>query len=232
MADDGLYLFSLFLLLFIYLRGQAFGYNYLPLLLTLGTPPLSVLLPNPLPASIASTAGSAAKYPFPSLRKSLRLLIEDPDPLEELENDISYVYSGYAPLSVRLVQCVAQKGGVLSNPAGEKDKKASGETQPVPPHVAGTTTAPKAHAHPIIGWKGFEDVVGSIPGDTVDIMQKVPGISEGGVPSTSALSKSRAMGTRPYARPFCAVWTGKSLIADEGDPACVCAWPFFSFIFF
>ncbi|KAI0095231.1 Sec1-like protein [Irpex rosettiformis] len=165
---------------------QAYGYNHLPLLLTLASPSLAALLPNPLPASASTALAGASKFPYTTLRKSLRLLIEDPDPLEELENDISYVYSGYAPISVRLVQCVAQKGGVISNPAGEKDKKiaasdqSSGRTR-VPGEV------PKVQAHPIVGWKGFEDVVASIPGETVDIVQKVPGVSESGVPTVSTL---------------------------------------------
>ncbi|KAJ7147968.1 hypothetical protein C8R46DRAFT_1044960 [Mycena filopes] len=91
-------------------------FKYLPLLLSLASPPLGVLLPNPLPPALA--ANPRAKYPFAPLRKALRLLIDDsPRALDEVENDISFVYSGYAPISVRLVQCVAQKGGVLSNPA-------------------------------------------------------------------------------------------------------------------
>ena len=147
---------------------QAYGYNYLPLLLSLSSPQLSILLPTPLPPS-APASVAASKFPYSSLRKSLRLLIEDPDPLEELENDISYVYSGYAPISVRLVQCVAQKGGVLSNPAGEKEKKG------VDTGDSTKGKGAKVQAHPIMGWKGFEDVVASIPGETVDIVQKVPG---------------------------------------------------------
>lgn len=149
---------------------QAYGYNYLPLLLSLSSPSLSILLPTPLPPS-APPAVAASKYPYASLRKSLRLLIEDPDPLEELENDISYVYSGYAPISVRLVQCVAQKGGVLSNPAGEEKKRGvdnSGD--------GAKGKGVKVQAHPIVGWKGFEEVVATIPGETVDIVQKVPGV--------------------------------------------------------
>ena len=165
-------------------RVQAYGYNYLPLLLSLSSPPLSVLLPNPLPASTAA-AQAAAKYPYTALRKSLRLLIEDPDPLEELENDISYVYSGYAPISVRLVQCVAQKGGVLSNPAGEKDKKVAGDDTRAGKGRDGAP--PKVQAHPIVGWKGFEDVVASIPGETADIVQTVPGSAEGSGPAVSTL---------------------------------------------
>lgn len=165
---------------------QAYGYNHLPLLLALASEPLSILLPNPLPSSAAPSLAAAAKYPFTSLRKSLRLLIEDPDPLEELENDISYVYSGYAPISVRLVQCVAQKGGVLSNPAGERDKRvAAGD-------VSDRGRAPgmgKVQAHPIVGWKGFEDVVAVIPGETVDIVQQVPGGVNGALPTVSTLCK-------------------------------------------
>ncbi|KAI0640015.1 Sec1-like protein [Trametes polyzona] len=166
---------------------QTYGYNYLPLLLSLAAPPLAVLLPNPLPPNTPAAVADS-KYPYSSLRKSLRLLIEDPDPLEELENDISYVYSGFAPISVRLVQCVAQKGGVLSNPALEKDKKGAGGED----GSRRASTSPMVQAHPIVGWKGFEDVVASIPGETVDIVQKLPGGPDGvAVPSVSTLMLPR-----------------------------------------
>ena len=177
---------------------QTYGYNYLPLLLSLAAPPLSILLPNPLPPNAPSSVADT-KYPYASLRKSLRLLVEDPDPLEELENDISYVYSGFAPISVRLVQCVAQKGGVLSNPAADKEKggdkkgsSADGDGVSRRGGAAGTTLV---QAHPIVGWKGFEDVVASIPGETVDIVQKLPGGQDGaGLPSVSSLSTSNWLG--------------------------------------
>ncbi|KAF8625204.1 hypothetical protein AX15_005509 [Amanita polypyramis BW_CC] len=142
---------------------QAYGYEYLPLLLALSDPSLATLVPNPLPSSIAST--TSVKYPFTYLRKSLRLLIDDnPEALEEVENDISYVYSGYAPISIRLVQCVAQKAGVLSNPADEEKAVTEGDA------TEGISTV-KVQAHPIIGWKGFEDIVAAIPGEMVDIIQ-------------------------------------------------------------
>jgi len=32
----------------------------------------------------------------------------------------------------------------------------------------------KVNAHPIVGWKGFEDVVAIIPGKTVDVAQHAP----------------------------------------------------------
>lgn len=123
----------------------------MPLILASSDPSVALLVTNPIPERVK-------KYPFDYLRKSLRLLIDDtPEGREEVENDISYVYSGYAPISVRLVQCVAQRGGVLSNPA-EKEKSTTGD-------------AAKVQAHPIVGWKGFEDVVAAIPGETVDIVR-------------------------------------------------------------
>jgi hypothetical protein len=110
---------------------------------------------------------ATSKYPFVSLRKSLRLLIDDnQDSVDEVENDISFVYSGYAPISVRLVQCVAQKGGVLSNPATDKDKDLGDVDARKSPSFA------KVQAHPIVGWKGFEDVLASIPGEQFDVLQK------------------------------------------------------------
>jgi vacuolar protein sorting-associated protein 33A len=153
---------------------EAYGYGFLPLLLSLAAPPLSILLPNPLPPS-APPSVVASKYPFTTLRKQLRLLIDDnPESLEEVENDIGYVYSGYAPISIRLVQCVAQKGGVLSNPAAERDKSAGGDGDGKGKSPAGG----KVQAHPIVGWKGFDDVLASIPGKTFDIVQKGLGRAE------------------------------------------------------
>ncbi|KAL0582013.1 Vacuolar protein-sorting-associated protein 33 [Marasmius crinis-equi] len=144
---------------------QAYGYNFLPLLLSLSTPSLPILLSNPPPASPPELA-LAAKYPFTALKKSLRLLIDDDEEsLSEVENDISFVYSGWAPISIRLVQCVAQKGGVLSNPA-EKEKAGA---QTNGKEVRG---GEKVQAHPIIGWKGFEDVLALVPGETVDVNMK------------------------------------------------------------
>lgn len=122
---------------------------------------------------------SASKYPFVPLRKSLRLLIDDADFPDEVENDISYVYSGFAPISVRLVQCVAQKGGVLSNPALDKEKKALDDSDV----KRGKKKSGKFQAHPIVGWKGFEDVLGSIPGETFDIVPRAPSGTDSGVSS-------------------------------------------------
>lgn len=85
----------------------------------------------------------------------------------EVENDVSFVYSGYAPISVRLVQCIAQKGGVISNPA---DKERAGTDT----GYSEGQKVTKVQAHPIVGWKGFEDVIAAIPGQTVEISQKMP----------------------------------------------------------
>ncbi|KAK7049665.1 Vacuolar protein-sorting-associated protein 33 [Paramarasmius palmivorus] len=146
---------------------QTYGYNFLPLLLSLSAPSLAILLPNPLPPATPQSV-VASKYPFTSLRKSLRLLIDDDaESLSEVENDISFTYSGYAPISIRLVQCVAQKGGVLSNPA-EKEKA----SQSANGHD--TRVGAKVQAHPIVGWKGFEDILATIPGQTMDVSQKDP----------------------------------------------------------
>jgi len=153
------------------LEHKAYGYDLLPMLLSLASPPLAILLPNPLPAATLPSV-VAPKYPFTALRKSLRLLIDDsPEALEEVENDISFVYSGYAPISVRLVQCIAQKGGVISNPA-EREKAIQ---EAAVASGGGPVLPAKVQAHPIVGWKGFEDVLAAIPGETVDMIPKIPG---------------------------------------------------------
>lgn len=144
---------------------KAYGYEHLPLLLSLSS--LGLMLPSPLPPSFTSQPG--IKFPYTSLRKSLRLLVEEPDEEEEAR-DVSYVYSGYAPLSVRLVQCVVQKGSVLdSSNSGSEGADASKKGK-----SAASGPASKVRAHPILGWKGFEDVVETIPGETVDMFSRNP----------------------------------------------------------
>jgi len=71
-------------------------------------------------------------------------------------DDIAYVYSGYAPLSIRLVQCVLQKPYVLSLTKG----------LPAPATAAATASTPSP------GWLGFEELVKSVRGATFNIVQK------------------------------------------------------------
>lgn len=107
---------------------------------------------------------STAPLPFSQVRKALRLIVDDID--DAAPNDISYVYSGYAPLSIRLVQCVTQKNAILSvgaSTVGNDDEQ---------PAAGARKQKEIPKAHPVSGWKGFEDVMGSIPGATVDVRQK------------------------------------------------------------
>jgi hypothetical protein len=134
---------------------QVYGYHHLPLLIALEK--LNLLSKSP-----SSTT-------FPQLRKPLRLLVDEVDDVNP--NDISYVYSGYAPLSIRLVQCVSMKPSVLATSvtAHNKSVSTSGERG-----GAGETVDPDSlpKAHAIVGWKGFEETVRGIPGATFDELQK------------------------------------------------------------
>jgi vacuolar protein sorting-associated protein 33A len=95
--------------------------------------------------------GSASKFSY--VRKQLQLIVDEVD--EHDPQDISYVYSGYAPLSVRLIQC-ATKGGPtpIGNPVGASSV---------------TNSAGAARG---IGWKGYEDVLRMLPGKTFDEVQR------------------------------------------------------------
>ena len=66
---------------------------------------------------------------------------------------------------------MAQKGGVLSNPALDKTNRPT-EGESVDGTVDARNVSVKVQAHPIVGWKGFEDVLASIPGETVDFVPK------------------------------------------------------------
>ena len=101
------------------------------------------------------TAGSqtGTKTNYSYLRKNLRLVIEEVS--EKEPTDISYVYSGFAPLSVRLVQCVLQKQYLYHLIKGGSAPASLGTASSISP-----------------GWLGFEDVVKSARGATFSIVQK------------------------------------------------------------
>ncbi|KAL2436727.1 Vacuolar protein sorting-associated protein 33A [Exophiala dermatitidis] len=89
--------------------------------------------------------GTKTNYAY--LRKELRLIIDEYN--EQDPEDIAYVYSGYAPLSVRIVQCVLQKQYLQSL------------------HKSPLPLTPSS-----IGWTGFEDILKSAKGPTFTLAQK------------------------------------------------------------
>ena len=92
-----------------------------------------------------SEKGTKTNYAF--LRKELRLIVDEYN--EQDPDDIAYVYSGYAPLSVRLVQCILQKQYLQSL-----------HKSPLP--LTPTST----------GWTGFENILKSAKGPTFNIVQR------------------------------------------------------------
>ena len=131
---------------------HAYGFQHLMTLANLEK--LGFLLPreshrgylNP----IAGAAGQTATD-WNAVRKGLQLWVDE---VQEADpNDIAYVFSGYAPLSIRLVQCILQKT-YLYNLVNAKS----------------TSSTPTG-----TGWKGFEDAVSRIRGATVDVTQKGSG---------------------------------------------------------
>ncbi|KAI9830761.1 MAG: hypothetical protein M1826_004394 [Phylliscum demangeonii] len=137
---------------------HAYGYQHLVTLDALEK--LQLLQPRVgtnsllLPAAIGGGGGVVgARTDYGSLRHALRLIFDDVN--EQDPNDISYVYSGYAPLSVRLVQCVLQKAYVLSITKGSNADGAS-----------------RALSGPALGWRGFEQALSQARGKTFDETQR------------------------------------------------------------
>ncbi|KAK9469504.1 Sec1-like protein [Lipomyces arxii] len=84
---------------------------------------------------------STSQFQFSNLRKTLKLIVDDVN--EQIPDDIAYVYSGYAPLSVRLVQFIIQKRAL-----GAKISALGS------------------------GWRGAEDILRNINGEQFDEFQK------------------------------------------------------------
>ena len=133
---------------------QAYGFQHLTTLSNLEK--MGLLIPreshrrylNPISGSAGQTATD-----WNTVRKSLTLWVEE---VKEADpNDIAYVFSGYAPLSVRLVQCILQKSYLQSL---------------INTKLSSVTAAATASSGS--DWKDFDDTLSRIRGATVDVVQK------------------------------------------------------------
>ena len=134
---------------------HAYGYQHLLTLHNLEKMGLLVARSAANPFYIPVGGGGASESHitnYNTLRKSLRLIVDEVN--EQDPNDIAYVYSGYAPLSVRLVQAIVQKQELLGIIRGP-----SSDIQSSTPSAAS-------------GWQGFEDVLRSVKGETFNKIQK------------------------------------------------------------
>lgn len=98
----------------------------------------------------SASGGVSSSTNYASVRRPLNLIMDEVS--EQDPDDIAYVFSGYAPLSVRLVQCILQKPYLQS-----LGKPSNGAPPP---------TGDASH-----GWRGFEDILRNIKGQTFDETQ-------------------------------------------------------------
>jgi len=133
---------------------QAYGYQHILTLASLEKLELLLSRASTSALMIPMSGGGAnlgTKTNYTYLRKQLRLVVDEIN--EHDPNDIAYVYSGYAPLSVRLVQCVLQKQYLMSMARGGSN--------------GATTTGSAAQ-----GWRGFDEAIKHVRGQTFDELQK------------------------------------------------------------
>jgi hypothetical protein len=110
-------------------------------------------LASMIPMTGTTTGSTGTKTNYTYLRKQLRLIVDEVN--EHDPNDVAYVYSGYAPLSIRLVQCILQKQYLLSITKGNNGAGVSG-----------------ASSGAVQGWRGFDDAIKHVRGKTFDELQK------------------------------------------------------------
>lgn len=133
---------------------QGYGYQHLLTLHSLERLQLFLPRSSPMASMIPMTGSNGAagnKTNYTTLRKQLRLIVDEVN--EHNPNDIAYVYSGYAPLSIRLVQCILQKQYLLSM-------------------IKGNATGPGGPNSGSHGWRGFEEAVKHARGQMFDELQK------------------------------------------------------------
>lgn len=135
---------------------HAYGYQHLLTLSSLER--MGLLQPRPGGGIVGvpiGRSGSVTTTNYSAVRKSLYLINDEVN--ESDPDDVAYVFSGYAPLSVRLVQCILQKQRLASF----LGKAASGTVAPAA-GIASTAAQ---------GWKPFEDSVKQVRGATFDEVQ-------------------------------------------------------------
>lgn len=136
---------------------HGYGYQHILTLNSLEKLQLFLSRSSPLAGMIPMTGGATAtgtKTNYTYLRKQLRLIVDEVQ--EDDPNDVAYVYSGYAPLSIRLVQCVLQKQYLLSVTKGNGVSSAGAAS-------SGAATQ---------GWHGFDEAVKHVHGQTFYELQK------------------------------------------------------------
>jgi len=124
-------------------------------------------LPQAALGARSSTGHAPARTNYAAIRKPLRLIVDEVN--EANPTDIAYVYSGYAPLSVRLVQAIIQKPYLLSLASGAKPPTTPNPNNPNAPTTASTNNSINTSTH---GWQGFEDVLRNIKGEPFNKVQK------------------------------------------------------------
>ena len=138
---------------------QAYGYQHLLTLSSLEKIGLLVsrVGVNPFQIIPGTGGGSGPGNPniaqtnYSTIRKPLRLIMEDID--EQEPKDIAYTYSLYAPLSIRLVQCILQKPLISSLACG---------SEPATSTIGSAST----------GWSPFEDLLRNVRGESFTRVQK------------------------------------------------------------
>lgn len=131
---------------------HAYGFQHLLTLDALET--MELLQPRSSASALLLPVGGGSgqsdkgvKTNYAYLRKELGLIVDEYN--EQDPEDVAYVYSGYAPLSVRMVQCILQK-----------------------PYLQSLHKSPLPLTPSSTGWTGFEDILKSAKGATFNIAQK------------------------------------------------------------
>jgi hypothetical protein len=130
---------------------KAYGYQHL---LTLSALEKMGFLQVRAATNVVGLPGgqTSGRTNYSAARKQLRLIMDFDEVDEQNPNDVAYVYSGYAPLSIRLVQCILQKKYLSVLLKGQQAANAVGSLG--------------------LGWKGFEDAAKSVQGKTFDEIQR------------------------------------------------------------
>ena len=115
----------------------------------------------------------------------MKLIVDDVD--EHNPNDISYVYSGYAPISVRLIQCACLLSNSKSMPLPSNTSSLFNPTSILSTTNTNTNNSEANNSSSSynnnnnsnssssnVSWRGWDEVLRYLPGPTFEEEQSVP----------------------------------------------------------
>ncbi|OLY85128.1 Vacuolar protein sorting-associated protein 33A [Smittium mucronatum] len=112
-------------------------------------------------------------------------LVNNEEAKSQTVDDVSSVYNGYVPITIRLLQCLTRDNFFNPNSVGygRAETAISPGSEPISGKSNKESKLPGRSGGVSMGWRGWEDILSNIAGSNVDITQTASAINKSVQPS-------------------------------------------------